>query len=76
MASVSNHRLVIKTFAILTALDNSLRVSGATNGELRDAGFFARNCCSSLWKVSTDAYSGIKLAATFETDGEIKCHAH
>jgi hypothetical protein len=64
-----------KPLAVLTALENSVRVQPATSGELWDARPFPRQILSSLWEICTVAYSGIKLAATPEADGKIKYRA-
>jgi hypothetical protein len=64
-----------QTFAILTALDHSVRVPLATNGKYRHAGSFAKHYISSLREIPTVAYSGAELAATLKTDGKIERHA-
>jgi hypothetical protein len=65
-------RSVIKTFAMLTVLDNSVRIQCATPGELSLSGLLAKCPRSSLWEGSTGAYSGDKLAETLEANGKTK----
>jgi hypothetical protein len=60
---------------MLTAVDNSVWGPYPTSRERLFSGWLAKCPRSSLWEGSPDAYSGVKLAATLEATGKIKCYS-